>query len=76
MRDEGDSRSYFGGHDGEGAQEQAADVGEDIGPASGDAVFANQPVQTAQRLVDSLSGLEVLGVAEEDVGDVGALVLL
>jgi hypothetical protein len=36
----------------------------------------SKPVQAAQRIVDVLSGLEVLGIAEEDVGNVGPFVLL
>ena len=39
-----------------------------MGAASGDAVLANKPVETAQRIVDALSSREVLGVPEEDVG--------
>jgi hypothetical protein len=51
-------------------------VGEGPGAASGDAVLADKPVQAAQGMIDALSGLEVLGVPEEDVGDVGSFVLL
>jgi len=46
-----------------------------MGAASEDAVLADKPVHAAQRIVDALSGLEVLGIAEEDVGNVGPFVL-
>jgi hypothetical protein len=51
-------------------RKQAADVREGPGAASGDAVLGDKPVQAAQGKIDALSGLEVLGIAEEDVGDV------
>ena len=47
-----------------------------MGATRRDAVFADEPMEAAQGIVDALSGLEVLGIPEEDVGDVGPFVLL
>jgi hypothetical protein len=45
-----------------------------MGATRRDAVLGGKPVEAAQGIVDALSGLEVLGIAEEDVGEVGVMI--
>src|SRR5258708_2816735 len=47
-----------------------------MGATRRDAVLGGKPVEAAQGIVDALSGLKVLGIPEEDVGDVSPFVLL
>jgi len=57
-----DASVALGGDREQRAQQQVADVGEDVGAARRDAVLANKPVEAAQRIVNALSRLEVLGI--------------
>jgi hypothetical protein len=50
---------------GEGAEEQAADVGEDGGAARGDAAFGEEIVEDAEGVVDALRPLEIESVPGE-----------
>jgi hypothetical protein len=48
---------------GEGAEEQAADVGEHGGAAGRDASFGEEIVESAEGVVDALGPLEIEGLA-------------
>src|SRR5437899_3044965 len=61
----GDSGGVVGVDLGKGAEEQAIDVGENGGAARGDVVHGEKLVQIAHAVVDSLGGLEALGIAYE-----------
>ena len=50
---------------GEGAEEQAADVGENGGAAWGDAAFGEEIVEDAEGVVDALRPLEIVSVPGE-----------
>ena len=50
---------------GEGAEEQAADVGENGGAARGDAAFGEEIVEDGEGVVDALRPLEIVSVAGE-----------
>jgi hypothetical protein len=54
----------------ESAEEEAVDVGEDSGTASGDAVGSQEAIDIGEGEVDALSGLKILGSGEEIVGQV------
>jgi hypothetical protein len=54
----------------ESAEEEAVDVGEDGGTASGDAVGSQEAIDISEGEVDALSGLKILGSGEELVGQV------
>src|SRR5271168_5462781 len=72
----GDSGFQIGVDLGEGAEEQAADVGEDGGAAGGDAVLSQKRVEVGERKVDALSGLEALRIDEQGCVEVSGLLLL
>jgi hypothetical protein len=55
---------------GEGAQEQAGDVGEAGGAASGDVAADEEPKEMGEGMVDALGGLEVFGAHGEQVSEV------
>jgi hypothetical protein len=55
---------------GEGAEEQAADVGEDGSAAGRDASFSEKIVESAEGVVDALGPLEIEGVAGECFAEV------
>jgi hypothetical protein len=55
---------------GEGAEEQAGDVGESGGAASGDVAAGEEPKEMGEGMVDALGGLEVFGAVGEQVGEV------
>jgi hypothetical protein len=55
---------------GEGAEEQAGDVGESGGAASGDVAAGEEPKEMGEGMVDALGGLEVFGAHGEQVGEV------
>ncbi len=46
------------------AQEQAVDVSQDGGAARGDVVLGEKLVKVVEGIVDALSGLEALGIAD------------
>ena len=52
---------------GQGAEEQAADVGKDGGATRRYAVLGGEPIEMAQRIVDALGSLEVLRIPKQDV---------
>jgi hypothetical protein len=58
------------GDGGEGAEEQAGDVGESGGAASGDLAAGEETKEMGEGMVDALGGLEVFGVLGEQVGEV------
>jgi hypothetical protein len=58
---------------GEGAEEQAADVGEDGGVAGCNAILSEEVVEFGEGLVDAFGGLEAAGFAREGGGEVGVL---
>ena len=58
---------------GEGAEEQAADVGEDGGVAGCNAILSEDVVEFGEGLVDAFGGLEAAGFAREGGGEVGVL---
>ena len=55
---------------GEGAEEQAVDVGKDGGATRGNAVLGEEFVEVAEGVVDALGGLKALGAANERLIDV------
>jgi hypothetical protein len=55
---------------GEGAEEQAGDVGESGGAAGGDVASGEETKEMGEGMVDALGGLEVFGVLGEQVGEV------
>lgn len=54
----------------ESAEEEAVDVGEDGGTASGDAVGSQEAIDVGEGEVDALSGLKILGSGEQFVGKI------
>jgi hypothetical protein len=54
----------------EGAEEQAGDVGESGGAASGDVATGEQPKEMGEGMVDALGSLEIFGAIGEQVGEV------
>lgn len=58
----------------EGAEKQAADVGQSGGAAGGDAVAGEQIVEFVQRIVDVLRALEAVLLPHERVEEVGVAV--
>jgi hypothetical protein len=54
----------------DGAEEQAGDVGESGGAASGDVAASEEPKEMGEGMVDALGGLEVVGAVSEQVGEV------
>jgi hypothetical protein len=50
--------------------EQAGDVGESGGAASGDVAAGEEPKEMGEGMVDALGGLEVFGAVGEQVGEV------
>jgi hypothetical protein len=55
---------------GEGAEEEAADVGEDGGPARRDASFGKEIVESAEGVVDALKPLEIERITSEHLAKV------
>ena len=55
---------------GEGAEEQAGDVGESGGATGGDLAADEEAKEMGQGMVDALGGLKVFGVLGEQVGEV------
>ncbi len=55
---------------GEGAEEEAGDVGESGGASSGDVAAGKEPKEIGEGMIDALGGLEVFGVFGEKVGEV------
>src|SRR5712692_9073640 len=55
---------------GEGAEEQAADVGEDGGAAGRDGSFGQEIVESAERVVYALGPLEIEGLTGEGFAEV------
>ena len=60
---------------GQGTEEEAINVGEDGGAASGDAIGGEKFVKAGEGEVDALGGLEVAPVGDDDIGKVGGLLL-
>jgi hypothetical protein len=60
---------------GEGAEEQAANVGEDGGAAGRDASFGEELVESAEGVVDALESLEIEGLASQGFAEVNCSVL-
>jgi hypothetical protein len=58
---------------GEGAEEQAGDVSEAGGAASGDVAAGEEPKEMGEGMVDALGGLEVFGAHGEQVGEVAGV---
>jgi hypothetical protein len=50
---------------GQGAEEQAGDVGESSGAAGGDVAAGQETKKISEGMVDSLGGLEVFGALGE-----------
>src|SRR5260370_35628001 len=63
----------FLGDGGEGAEEKVADVSEDGGAASGDAVLGEKAEEIGENLVEVGGGLQFGELAEESDGEVGLL---
>jgi hypothetical protein len=59
----------------EGAEKQAADVGENGGAAGRDAVLGQEFVEVLEGMVDALGGLEALEVSDELGAVIGGLLL-
>jgi hypothetical protein len=59
----------------EGAEKEAADVGEDGGTAGRDAVLGQEFIKVLEGMVDALGGLEALEVADELEAVIGGLFL-
>jgi hypothetical protein len=55
---------------GKGAEEQAGDVGESSGAASGDVAAGEETKEMGEGVVDALGGLEVFGALGEEIGEV------
>jgi hypothetical protein len=55
---------------GEGAEEQAGDVGESSGAAGGDVAAGEETKEIGEGMVDALGSLEVFGVLGKQVGEV------
>jgi hypothetical protein len=55
---------------GEGAEEQAGDVGESGGAAGGDLAASEETKEMGEGMVDALGGLKVFGALGEKVGEV------
>jgi hypothetical protein len=55
---------------GEGAEEQAGDVSEAGGAATGDVAAGGEPKEMGEGMVDALGSLEVFGAHGEQVGEV------
>jgi hypothetical protein len=55
---------------GEGAEEQASDVGKSGGAAGGDVAAGEEPKEMSEGMIDALGGLEIFGAAGEQVGEV------
>jgi len=58
---------------GEGAEEQAGDVGESSGAPGGDVAAGEETKEMGEGMVDALGGLEVFGVFGEQVGEIGGV---
>jgi len=71
----GDSCGVIGVDGGEGAELEAADVSENGGAASGDAIGGQEPVKVVERVVDALGGLKTLATVGESRVDVSVLLL-
>ncbi|HWZ25062.1 MAG TPA: hypothetical protein VN037_07255 [Verrucomicrobiae bacterium] len=54
----------------EGAKEQAGDVGESGGAASGDVATGEEPKEMGEGMVNALGGLGVFGLLGEQVSEV------
>ena len=59
---------------GEGAEQEAADVSQGGGPASGDTVAGKKIIKMVERRIDGLSVLETVGLAHGRVKEVGVFV--
>jgi len=59
---------------GEGAEEQAGDVGEGGGAAGGDAIAGDEFIKLAEGMVDTLSGLKLDGSFCQGGIEIGVLV--
>ena len=66
--------AIFLGHGGEGAEDEAIDVGDDGGATRGDAAFGEQIVEIAERFVECFGGLKVFAFAHER-GEQGEVIL-
>jgi hypothetical protein len=59
--------------EGMSAEEETADIGEDGGTTSGDAVGGEEPVEVTKGVVDALGGLETFPAGEELAGEIGGV---
>jgi len=59
----------------EGAQKEAADVGENGGTAGRDAVLGQEFVEVLEGMVDTLGGLEALEISDQPGAVIGGLLL-
>jgi len=60
-------------HGGEGAEDQAGDVGESGSAASGDMAAGEKAEEVGEGMVDALGGLEVFGVLGEQAGEIASV---
>jgi hypothetical protein len=70
---EDELRRIFLLDDGEGVEELVGDVGEDGGTAGGDFVFDDQINDGGEEVVDLTGGIESVGGAKEELGEVAVL---
>ena len=72
----GDSCVVIGVDRREGAELEAADVSENGGPAGGDTIGGQEPVEVVERMVDALGGLKALATLGKRRINIGVLYLL